>query len=469
VKIAFLHYHLKPGGVATVLRHQIRALQHEAQLLVISGEPPPPDFPCEVACVAGLGYTAANQSAMKADQIAEEVRRTIYRQFGGPCDLLHIHNPLLAKNSLFLDIIQDLQQAGLTLFLQIHDLAEDGRPGACFAEVPYPVDCHYGAINSRDWNNLAQAGLAPEGLHFLPNCVVPFERASPAGEETHVLYPVRAIRRKNIGEALLISRYLPGGQSLFFTQPPNSPADFGSYNDWKRLAAAYRLPVRFEMGTQRAFQTLVASAAWVLTTSIAEGFGFAFLEPWTAGKALKGRLLPDICRDFSAHGIDLKHLYPGIRLPMEWIGRQRIVDRFKKCLEFNRRAYGSFWPAKWTATCLQTLGQNDGIDFGLLDEGFQKECIDRVHQNPIDRQELLAMNPGLKTLLADTLPREHVSRNCKLIVSHYHPDRYREQLIDIYTRVLEKPVKHSIDRRKLLASYLKPDNFSLLKWGPYRG
>ena len=92
-----------------------------------------------------------------------------------------------------------------------------------------------------------------------------------------------------------------------------------------------------------------------------------------------------------------------------------------------------------------------------------------MHQNPIDRQELLAMNPGLKTLLADTLPREHVSRNCKLIVSHYHPDRYREQLIDIYTRVLEKPVKHSIDRRKLLASYLKPDNFSLLKWGPYRG
>lgn len=467
MKIAFLHYHLKPGGVATVLRHQIEALRHDAQVLVISGEPPPPDFPSQAVWLAGLGYTAANRPVERADQIADAVLQTIHREFGGPCDLIHIHNPLLAKNHLFLDIIGALQQAGIPLFLQIHDLAEDGRPGACFPPAPYPADCHYGAINSRDRHNLERAGLVEEGLHFLPNCVAPFAAAPSSGAKAHVLYPVRAIRRKNIGEALLIACYLPPGQSLFITQPPNSPADGESYRAWVRLAADRGLPVGFEMGQRHDFRSLVASAAWILTTSIAEGFGFAFLEPWTAGKALKGRLLPDICRDFSAAGIDLTHLYAGLRVPMDWVGRQRLLDRFQACLDFNRCAYGPYWPPTWADTCLEVIRQKDSIDFGLLDEGFQRGCITRAHTDPDAHRELLALNPALKSLLADTLPRETIAHNRERIVAHYHPARYRDKLIETYARVVTVPVKHGIDRRKLLEAYLTPENFSLLKWGPY--
>lgn len=469
MKITFLHYHLKPGGVTTVLRHQLQALRDDARLLVISGETPPPDFPCEVACVPGVGYSSRGPCPETADQVAEQILQTIRRCFRGPCDLLHIHNPLLAKNHLFLDILQSLQRSGINLFLQVHDFAEDGRPAAFYKERPYPGNCHYGVINTRDFNHLIEAGLSPEGLHLLPNCIDAFEGTTAAVNGSYVLYPVRAIRRKNVGEALLLSLYLPQGQSIFVTQPPNSPDDISSYRDWRDFAASHHLPVHFEMGAKRPFPSLVASAEWVLTTSISEGFGFAFLEPWAAGKALKGRLLPDTCQDFLANDIILSHLYEGIRLPMEWWGRQRVLDRFAGCLTFNRRIYGSLWPRRWEETCLQTLRQASSIDFGMLDERFQRECLDRLCRDPIRLRELLARNPPIESMLAANPSHGTIAQNRERILSQYHPDHYRRQLLQIYSRILKGPVKHAIDRRRLLEAFLEPDRFSLLKWSAYHG
>ena len=43
----------------------------------------------------------------------------------------------------------------------------------------------------------------------------------------------------------------------------------------------------------------MASAHRLVTTSVAEGFGLAFLEPWLFGKGLLGRNLPEITVDFA--------------------------------------------------------------------------------------------------------------------------------------------------------------------------
>jgi len=90
-----------------------------------------------------------------------------------------------------------LQKRGVNLFLQIHDFAEDRRPFDYFADE-YPVDCHYGVINQRDYEILLAAGLKQEGSHRLVNTVNPC-RIKPQAELTKplVLYPVRAIRLKN--------------------------------------------------------------------------------------------------------------------------------------------------------------------------------------------------------------------------------------------------------------------------------
>jgi hypothetical protein len=468
VKIAFLHYHLKPGGVTTVLRHQVDALVGYADCIILSGAPPPSSFACPVYHIPGIGYDGG-EAAAPPEKTAAAIKTVVHDHFGGPCDLLHIHNPILAKNHLFLDIIKSLQQSGLRLFLQVHDFAEDGRPGVYFRDVDYPQDCHYGVINLRDYHILINSGLDPEGLHHLPNCVVPFVFPPVSRTASYVLYPVRAIRRKNIGEVLLISLFLPKNDAIHITLPPNSPADFPSYNHWRSYVETHHLPVCFEMGTRGNFQNLVAAAQWILTTSIAEGFGFAFLEPWTAGKLLNGRILPEICREFSNHGIRLEHLYADIKIPQDWIGIQRIADRFRACLAVNRQAFGDIWPDDWLEDCLHTLQQSETIDFGMLDERFQTTIIDKIRQDSARRDEMIQLNPILETMFSMKNTSEIINRNRDQVVSRYHPDRYRERLIDIYTHILENPVQQCIDRKALLAAFLNFHNFSLLKWSPYHG
>jgi len=469
VKIAFLHYHLKPGGVTTVLRHQVDALAGFAECIILSGAPPPSRFPCPVYHIPGIGYDDTQSAAESPEKTAATIKATIHAHFGKSCDLLHIHNPILAKNHLFLDILKSLQQSGLNLFLQIHDFAEDGRPSAFFHDATYPEDCHYGVINLRDYHILINAGLVPEGVQYVPNCVVPFDALPATRTGSYVLYPVRAIRRKNIGEALLISLFLHAKDAIYITQPPNSLTDFPSYNHWKAYAETNHLPVRFEMGMRHDYQRLVAAAKWVLTTSITEGFGFAFLEPWTAGKLLQGRLLPEICQDFSDHGIGLAHLYAGVQVPQGWIGTQLIADRFQACFAANRQAFGNSWPDDRVENCLHSLLKSKTIDFGMLDERFQTMVIDQVRQDPAKRDDLIQLNPTLATMLSMTDTSEMIRHNREQVVSLYHPNRYRERLLEIYANILKRPVQQCINRTALLSAFLTPHNLSLLKWSVYHG
>ena len=449
------------------MRHQVQALKNDADLLVISGESAPPDFPCSVVRIPAVGYRIDGKDHLCGDEIADHIDQEIQRHFGGPCDVLHIHNPILNKNWGFIDIINALQKGGFNLFLQIHDFAEDGRPANYYRDQPYPENCHYGVINLRDYSLLREAGLVAEGLHYLPNAVIPIERSAHASTTSFVLYPVRAIRRKNIGETLLLALFFPVNEAIYITQPPNSPLDFPSYQDWRSYVDAHHLPIRFEMGVHHSFQQLMASANVVLTTSVAEGFGFTYLEPWTAGKYLTGRLLPEICQDFSKRGISLDHLYASIQVPMAWIGIDRIIDRFSRCMGSNRSAYGDCWPASWEDKFIEALSRMKSIDFGMLSEHFQRVVLDKVQDDRSCLLELLERNPFLETMLTSRRESQLIQRNGERILSVYHPDRYRDRLLKIYHAILSQPIQHRINKKALLRGFLTPGNFSLLKWGTY--
>ena len=63
-----------------------------------------------------------------------------------------------------------------------------------------------------------------------------------------MLYPVRCIRRKNVGEALLCGVISPPNTVVGLTLPPLNPAERGVYDSWKRLSRQLDLPCRFEVG-----------------------------------------------------------------------------------------------------------------------------------------------------------------------------------------------------------------------------
>lgn len=467
MKVAFLHYHLKPGGVTTVIRQQIEALQGVAEILVLTGGTDRSSFPAPTVFLEDLSYDTEGGARCPPAHTAEAMLDIMVREFKDLPDLVHVHNPTIAKNRHFLEIIRLLQARGIPLLLQIHDFAEDGRPQSYYREKPYPADCHYAVINLRDRNLLLKSGLKSEGLHFLPNPVSPISVPASVQPENRVLYPVRAIRRKNIGEALLLSLFFHDDASLAITLPPNSPADWAPYQFWKTLADATGLDVRFEAGVGENFPDLMAGSRYVLSTSVSEGFGFSFLEPWTAGKAVWGRYLPDILEDFESSGIRLDHLYPEIRVPLDWMDRQQLSQRFMGCLEYVCACYGVPLEPLNPERFVDTILSGGWIDFGLMDEPCQAMILNRVIRDKPSRRRLAADNPGIDRFNPEGGCLTRISTNREAIFNHYSIAGYRSRLQEVYRRVTTADVRHRIDKTRLILSFLIPETFSLLKWKSY--
>jgi len=467
MKIAYLHYHLKTGGVTTVLKQQLAALARQTEALVITGHPPTTPLEAATVHIPEVGYSDDFAGNIEPIRTARKIIKAIHAKFNGPCDLVHVHNPTLAKNRYFLAILKLLQQEGLNLLLQIHDFAEDGRPLAYFSEA-YPSDCHYGVINRRDYQILIKSGLKQDGLHLMENAVtIPAPAPKPVAEDPLVLYPIRAIRRKNIGEAILLSLFFEPEQAVVITLPPNSPADKHSYRAWKNFVRDQNLNVTFDQGLHHDFETLVLSAGLLISTSITEGFGFSFLEPWLYGKLLWGRKLADICRDFESNGLNLEHLYTGLYVPTDWIGLQQFQTRWQECVLRAAQLFNLSIDDARLRDAFDHLTSDGLIDFGLLDESSQKPVILHAKSRSGHRARLIQINPFLTAPGTVGAKNDLIEKNKQAVLTNYRPDRYRQKLLDVYRKVITTPIYQQIDKTVLALSFLDLEKFSLLKWSDY--
>jgi glycosyltransferase involved in cell wall biosynthesis len=468
LKIAFIHYHLKTGGVTTVLRQQVQSILDTCEVLVLSGESPETPFLCDVVHIPGLGYDNSGRNLTKSKEVAAAILKAIHSKWKDGCDLVHVHNPLLKKNANFLKILNELKGRGIKLFLQIHDFAEDGRPLSYFADEEYIENCHYGVINSRDYNILLKTGLKEEGLHKIFNTITPFYfDFEDAILKNYILYPIRAIRRKNIGEAILLSLFFKKNAPLVITLPPNSPADMNSYEDWKTFVTENKLNVVFEAGLTHEFSDLVLSSDFLITTSITEGFGFSFLEPWIAKKNLWGRKLPDICQDFEQNSIRLDHLYSRLDVPLDWIDHDMLFYTWRSGIKRASEMFGVAIGDISIKTAYEKATANDVIDFGLLNEPFQKQIISTVLSSNASRNKLIRLNSFLSNPGSVLNKDELIQHNMEAVFFIYNKAKYREKLIDIYKKVVRDNVRHKIDKKLLVSEFLALDNFSLLKWCDY--
>lgn len=466
MKIAFLHYHLKTGGVTTVLKRQVEAVRRACDTLVLTGDRASARFPCKVVEIPELGYDRPGSPPPEPARVAERVLGALSDTWPGGCDVLHVHNPTLAKNRQFLKIIKRIQRSGVYLFLQIHDFAEDGRPAIYFREE-YPADCHYGVINGRDAGILTGAGLDRAGLHLIPNAVEGFFTRGGRRTEPIILYPVRALRRKNLGEAILLSLFFNKGRRLAVTQPPNSKADMDCYRDWKAYVKKNHLHVDFDAGQNVDFSVLVDTCESMVSTSINEGFGLSFLEPWTAGKLLWGRRIADICEDFEGNGVCLDSLYNRIDVPLDWVDAKAFYRRWKAAVASAANAYDCHMAPAVVDGAFGRLTRAKNVDFGLLDELFQRKILSRLISSPAARMNLVELNPWLSQPGVVPNASSMIEKNRQAVARHYSPQWYRHQLMEIYQQVVHHPVHHQIDKRALLDSFFDLDRFSMLTWGSY--
>jgi len=486
MRIAIVHYHLRPGGVTRVIQHAVSALRgSRCRVAVLTGFSPDAEsfMPGEVHIVPGLDYPQSGISGQTALRLVGSLEATAKKALGGPPDIWHFHNHTMGKNTALSQAVYQMALRGQKLLLQIHDFPEDGRPAnyqtliedigkgnpALLATCLYPQagHVHYAAINSRDRAFLCQAGMPESHVHLLPNAIdlghIKAMQTAPTQEaERRFIYPTRALRRKNLGEFLLWSALARQGDRFATTLAPTSPADRSSYQQWVALARRLKLPVTFEIGRTSAlpFPVLLASAAAIVTTSVAEGFGLAFLEPWLVGRPLTGRDLPEITGDFKAHDIRLDGLYRHVLIPRDWIDLNIFRRKIERGYSQWRCAYGRPEKPDETERAFQAAMVDDRIDFGRLDEALQRNVICRLAvsaqmRSEIHPHQLLGVEPSPSVIM----------RNRAAIRRIYGPDRYRRQLERLYTLVGESRSGKltAVSGEVLLDRFLDPDRFYLLR------
>jgi hypothetical protein len=458
MRIALVHYHLHPGGVTSVVYHQAQALVDQGEsVLILTGDEKPPEQPIPVSYVKELCYEGPSAAAPLAQALLEAMK--VY--WGQAADILHVHNPLIQTHEALMPALNILKSQNIHLLLQIYDLVQDFRSG----NIPdsYPENCHYGLITSRDYSYLYRFGMKPEGMHLIPHEVASI-CSTPGMERKRYLYPVRAVRRKNIGEALLLSLFIPKGRTIAITLPPLDKLDWWVYRYWRNFAASLKLPVEFGVGLDAPLSDSFGSSFCTITTSIKGSLGFSFLEPWTAGRAVIGRRINYICHDFEKAGIRFDALYDAIRIPRVYIASSVLLKKFKQAIN---RIYTSFSlkepPSYVRQMIIDDLFSQETFDFGRFNEELQEALIRTLVSNDVACQDVAEINPFL-TRLANWQPDEAlIEQNRRIILNQYSKERIGNILQDMYYTVLYTPVIHRSSLSKLLDMYLDPLRFSLLE------
>lgn len=514
MNVAILHYHLNRGGVTRVIENQLAALDTTLD----------PADPWQVALIYGGRHEGFNRQLVEqfkgielslhaielldydnqrdasgqdlpADLLMALMMVLAERGFAPEQTVVHLHNHSLGKNRLLPEIVPVLAEDGYSLLLQIHDFAEDyraenfrqlaRRTSADEIDPLYPqaANIHYAVLNGRDCSILQEAGIPMERLHLLPNPVpepadlpdrtaarrLAAERIDVAPDAHFLLYPVRGIRRKNVGEALLYSALAPEGTIVGITLAPLNPVEVPIYSGWKDLAAELKLPFRFEVGEvgRLSFAENLAAADAILSTSLAEGFGMVFLEAWLAGRPLVGRDLPEITADFVRAGLRFDWLRSELRVPLAWVGAENFVRTITEAFRRTREAYGL--PRHGDLGQILQEKTRDGlVDFGDLDEAMQRRVIQAVCNNRQHRQRVLDDNPGLEAALAVRADQaaDVIDHNRKAVLRSFASAPSGRRLREIYDGIRSSggesagPLPHA---ERILDRFLDFSRFRLIR------
>jgi hypothetical protein len=359
LKLVIVHHHYRPGGVRRVIElavpHLLRSLRPPISKVVLAGGEAPDAawlalfsralgaVPVELFIEPAVGYFSEQKAAPAT--ISRQCRRAVKRLFAGDDGKNHLvwaHNLGLARNLLLTrELVCGCKARGILLVAHHHDWWFDNRwqrwpelrragcrtlgaaAQAVFAAAP---NVRHAAINQAD-AAILQEHFGPQA-GWLPNLA---ERNAPVvtarvrqakrwlsdqlGDDAPVwLMPCRLLRRKNIAEALLLTRWLRPDAWLVTTGGVSS-VDEKPYAQ-RMVRAARRHGWRLKLGVMQGDESakpsvaeLLAASEVVLLTSIQEGFGLPYLESTAARRPFIARRLPNIAPDLARFGFRFPQSY----------------------------------------------------------------------------------------------------------------------------------------------------------------
>ncbi len=372
--LVVVHYHLRPGGVRSVIETCLPAIvkrMNVSRVLILAGEDAPDDWTIRLAkhlpqAELVTRYERACGYFSELTLPAATLRRRITQALDDAISadhpektLIWFHNPGLGRNLLLNEGLRVLiRRTGIRLVAHHHDFWVENRWSrwpemrrAGFRTLSRAADAVFfsgtntaqSAITRRDQGVLADELPA---VAWLPNPARSFPKRTSAarswltgqlGDSSPVwILPTRLLRRKNIAEAILLTRWFCPDGWMISAGGASSAAEADYV---RRIAQAAQIGRwRVNLGLKPSAGTpsvsdLMASSEAVLLTSVQEGFGLPFLEAASLGKPLIARRLDNIQPDLDALGVRVPHLYTEILIPCGLFDLRAEVARQRRIFQ----------------------------------------------------------------------------------------------------------------------------------------
>lgn len=486
--LAIVHYHLGQGGVSQVIANTSRILDAAGiRHVILIGKGPDviaTDLPIRV--VPGLEYSPPlPDKSLDATSLLASIRAAATDALGDAPAIWHFHNHALGKNRYLPQIISALARDNERIVLQIHDLTEDGRPenhSLISGELdlyPFSNRIHYAFLNSRDHQAFLDAGLPRSSASLIVNPIAnTHSTGTPPNDDPLVFAPIRAIRRKNIGELVFLSALAPTGTRFAISRAPLDPDAKIIHDTWKRFAESERFPIQFDVvdritpneEADNSFSSWVKHSTHWATTSIAEGFGLPLLESIAHQKPLIGRSIASIAPEYAKHGLNVGDLYDQLLIPAEWVDLTILKDHLVTTLERSYRTYQRKLTREICETAFDSLVHDGWLDFGNLPEPLQQGAIERILAPGCRRIPKLSIHGAeqnawqwLNQTLANRTPHATPDQ-----LAPWSASAFLTQLRDIYQILESAPVEKPsfIDSQQILTRFLSPTSFHFLKSPP---
>ena len=435
-----------------------------------------------------------------------------------------------------------------------------GRPDRRLAvSMAYPLNSpvRWLCINSADAKSLADAGIPQDTVSILPNSIdtqnftaEPLSKMSPPqlgelaiepadfaaelknrlADFAHrnsyqfdparkiLLAPIKVIRRKNVAESILLLLALNRQHDqyqLLITLPANSPADAAYCQLLEQFVKRHRLPVVIGFGSEllaghqrhisagrvEAYSLidLLDISHAVLTTSIQEGFGYVFHEPWLVGKPVLGRNIAHLTADFVAQGLNLDHLYDHLLIPFQWIAPQwddlcfaygQKINAMRAAAELTplddsqiarlihcEKTYrpgpspSSYHRQDPSRPYNRSPDDQDALDWADLTVTLQLLILERLIKHPLLINHLIWTNLALQPLYS-WFPNEIsaiIPHNGKVVASSYNLQIQAERLTSLIAKTRKSVggsvrggVVRTVDNGPIFARALDLENLRLL-------
>lgn len=353
--LCVVHHHLRPGGVRRIIELALPFLLEKNPVRSVTlavGEARDAAWiealrgslggvALEVVCEPAFGYFSEQKSAPTV--LRRKISAALNQLAPVPEETLFwVHNPGLARNLLLTDELRRFAaRHTTTLVFHHHDFWfenrwtrwEELRRGG-FRSVDSVAEAVFAAGTSAVHATINRSDAAILQRHkavtgvWMPNLA---GRPQPCPETKRVeaarwleerlgddgpvwIFPTRFLRRKNLAEAVLLTRWLrPEGWLV--TTAGVSSAEEGVYaRELEGAAKRGGWRVRFRMlereeGRAPTIPALIAAAEAVVLTSAQEGFGLPYVEAVAAGRPLLARRLPNVVPDLETFGFRLPWLY----------------------------------------------------------------------------------------------------------------------------------------------------------------